>query len=568
MRAVLVAGLSLALLASGAVGASGAQDRAGSGRGVQTYYVPVTQSLVVMGNGYGHGRGMSQHGAQGAALGGRTHRQILAFYYPGTTVGTHRGPLRVLVTADTTSDVVVKPARGLRVRDLATGKAVTVPKRDGILTWRITPMFKKRARTVVQYRNAEGWQRWRVLTGDGQFSADRPLRLVLPDGSSTRYRGLLRSASPYPRAKVRDTVNVVSMDDYVRGVIAREMPSSWHPQALRAQAVAARTYASFARRANKDRYWQVCDTTSCQVYGGLPAETGTTNQAVAATAGAVLRSKGRFAFTQYSASSGGWTVDGGRSYLRAKKDPWDDWSGNPNRRWRQPISVTSLEAAYPQLGRLLSIRVTRRDGNGVWKGRVLQAVLKGSAGSVSVTGDDLRWRYGLRSTWFTIRPTPIIASWRELGGRRSPLGAPVSAEAAVTGTGGAVGARQLFEKGRSFWTRAEGANPLWGPILARYRKLDGPDSRYGFPRSGVVAVKDGGTRAAFASGAILSSPRTGPHGLYGRILLAYSKRGGAAGRLGFPTDDLVKGRKRERVTFQHGRITLHRKSGELTVGFD
>ncbi len=567
MRAVLVTGLSLALVAAGAVGASGAQDQGRSARGGQTYYVPVTRSLDVVGNGYGHGRGMSQHGAQGAALAGRTHRQILAFYYPGTNVGTRRGPLRVLVTADTSSDVVVKPARGLRVRDLASGAAVAVPTRGGIREWRITPMFKKRARTVVQYRNAQGWQRWRVLTGDGQFSADRPLRLVLPNGSSTRYRGLLRSASPYARAKVRDTVNVVNMDDYVRGVIAREMPSSWHPQALRAQAVAARTYASFARRANKDRYWQVCDTTSCQVYGGLPAETVNGNQAVAATAGVVLRSDGRPAFTQYSASSGGWTVDGGQSYLRAKKDPWDDWSGNLNRRWRQPISIGSLEAAHPQLGRLESIRVTRRDGNGVWNGRVLQAVLVGSAGSVSVTGDDLRWRYGLRSTWFTILPTPIINSWRRLGGRASPLGAPVSAETAVTGRGGASGARQLFEEGRIFWTRAEGAGPLWGPILARYRKLGGPDSRYGFPRTGVAKV-GGGTRAAFTSGAILSSPRTGPHGLYGRILLAYSKRGGAAGRLGFPTEDLVHGRKRQRVTFQHGRITLHKKSGELTVSFD
>ncbi len=567
MRAVLVTGLSLALAATGAVGAGGAPDPGGSTRGEQTYYVPVTDSLMVVGNGYGHGRGMSQHGAQGAALAGRTHRQILSFYYPGTSWGTHRGWLRVLVTADTSSDVVVKPVRGLRVRDLASGADAVLPRRDAILEWRIAPKFKKRARTVVQYRTAQGWQRWRVLTGDGQFSADRPLRLVLPDGSSTRYRGSLRAASPYPRAKVRDTVNVVTMDDYIRGVIAREMPSSWHPQALRAQAVAARTYASFARLANKDRYWHVCDTTSCQVYGGLRAETAAGNQAVAATAGVVLRSEGGPAFTQFSASSGGWTVNGGQSYLRAQKDPWDDWSGNGNRRWRQPISVTSLEAAYPQLGRLESIAVTRRDGNGVWKGRVLQAVLRGSAGSVSVTGDDLRWRYGLRSTWFTILPTPIIASWRELGGRRSPLGAPVSAEAAVTGTGGAVGARQLFEKGRSFWTRAEGANPLWGPILARYRKLDGPDSRYGFPRSGVVAVKGGGTRAAFSSGAIFSSPRTGPHGLYGRILLAYGKRGGAKGRLGFPTEDLVETATRQRVTFRGGRITLDKKSGELTVTF-
>lgn len=568
MRAVVATGLVLGLVAAGAVGASAVRDRDGSSRGGgQTYYVPVTKSLVVMGNGYGHGRGMSQHGAQGAALAGRTHRQILSFYYPGTSFGTRRGPLRVLVTADTSSDLVVKPARGLAVRDLGSGAVQAVPTRDRIRQWRIAPMVKKRARSVVHYRTAQGWQRWRVLTGDGQFKADRPLRLVLPDGSSTRYRGMLRAASPYPGAKVRDTVNVVTLDDYVRGVIASEMPSSWHQQALRSQAVAARTYAAFARRAAEDRYWHVCDTTSCQVYGGLRAETASSNRAVNATARVVLRSDGRPAFTQYSASSGGWTVDGGMSYLRAKKDPWDNWTGNDNRRWRRPIGVASLESAHPQLGRLERIRVTRRDGNGAWNGRVLQAVLEGSAGSVSVTGDDLRWRYGLRSSWFTILPTPIITSWRQLGGLRSPLGKPVSAEVPVTGRGGVHGARQLFATGRSFWTRAGGASPLWGPILARYRRVGGPDSRYGFPRTGVEAV-DGGRKASFANGAILSSRRTGPHGLYGRIRLAYSKRGGAEGRLRFPTEDLVETSTQQRVTFQGGRITLNKTSGKLTVTFD
>src|SRR5262245_33403110 len=78
----------------------------------QTYYVPVTDQVTVRGHGYGHGNGMSQYGAEGGARAGRTYRQILAKYYPGTSLGTMRGRVRVLISADTTADVKVSPARG------------------------------------------------------------------------------------------------------------------------------------------------------------------------------------------------------------------------------------------------------------------------------------------------------------------------------------------------------------------------------------------------------------------------------------------------------------------------
>ena len=64
-------------------------------------------------------------------------------------------------------------------------------------------------------------------------------------------------------------MNVLSMDDYVKGVVPREMPASWEPDAVRSQAVAARTYAAFDRAAHPTRSYQTCDTTSCQVYGGV-----------------------------------------------------------------------------------------------------------------------------------------------------------------------------------------------------------------------------------------------------------------------------------------------------------
>jgi hypothetical protein len=196
--ASVVALLGSGLVAGGlavvpaAPGATTAASAVTAPRG-QTYYVPVTRRLSVVGHGYGHGHGMSQHGAQGAALGGKRYREILGFYYPGTELGTTKGLIRVLLTGDTTSDVVVRPARGLRVRDLGADESLRLPERSRITAWRIQPARRSASTTVVHYENTTGWHHWRTLDGDGQFAAAVPLALVLPDGSTRRYRGLLRA---------------------------------------------------------------------------------------------------------------------------------------------------------------------------------------------------------------------------------------------------------------------------------------------------------------------------------------------------------------------------------------
>jgi SpoIID/LytB domain protein len=189
------------------------------------------------------------------------------------------------------------------------------------------------------------------------------------------------------------------MDNYLRGVVPLEMPASWSKQALRAQAVVARTYAAFERRAHRRGHYQICDTTSCQVYGGASAEYRRTNRAVRKTAGRIVTYRGRPAFTQFSSSSGGWTSAGGQRYLAARRDPWDDWPGNSVHTWTTTIDASRLENSYPGIGRLKRMRV-HRDGNGHWGGRIVTATLVGSAGRVTVTGDSLRWAFGLRSTWF------------------------------------------------------------------------------------------------------------------------------------------------------------------------
>jgi stage II sporulation protein D len=344
------------------------------------------------------------------------------------------------------------------------------------------------------------WHRWKpggraTLVGDGEFAAPGALSLHTP-GGVRRYRGVLRSASPKAGGAARDTVNVLSMDEYLRGVIPTEMPASWHPEAVKAQAVAARTYATWSRSQYPSRYYQICDTTSCQVYRGVDAEDPRSNAAVTATAREVLTYGGKPAFTQFSSSSGGWTSAGSVPYLPAKADPYDDFEGNGVHEWTTTFDATRIERAYPAVGVLRRIQVTRRDGNGEWGGRVWTLVLDGTKSDVTVSGDSFRARFGLRSTWFSVDPTPIISQWTSLGGATSALGAVTSREYVVPG-----GSVQKFAQGRIFYKRGVGARELYGPILTAYRARGGVTSALGYPTTGIVAVS-GGQRATFEHGAI------------------------------------------------------------------
>jgi stage II sporulation protein D len=347
---------------------------------------------------------MSQYGAYGAARQGLTADQIVGFYYPGTTPSVVGGRIRVLVTSDTTDDVVVSPVAGLAVRDRGARATYPLPVVDGATRWRLNVVG---GAPVVEHRIGGTWRSWRPdgvagFTGDLQFQArGQLLTLWTPAGQRT-YRGKLRAASPSAGSTARDTVNVVTLDDYLKGVIADEMPASWHPEAVKAQAIAARTYAAWSRAENRRRYYQICDTTSCQVYGGVAAEHPSATAAVTATAGQVLTFEGNPAFTQFSSSSGGWTSAGSVPYLPAQADPYDAHDANPMNTWAVTVDVSRLEKAYPAIGDLRRIRVTARDGNGEWFGRVVSLQLDGTRADRTISGDSFRWAFGLRSTWFAI----------------------------------------------------------------------------------------------------------------------------------------------------------------------
>ena len=358
----------------------------------QSYTVPSNGVLKLTGHGYGHGHGMSQYGARGAAKQGLTHRQILAFYYPGTAVSTTSGLIRVLITADTDNDVRVVPASGLRVREVTSRTTYVLPTPANTNTWRLRTVGGK---AVLDYNNGS-WHTYKpdgkALSGDAEFY--RAGRVTLRVAGTTRaYRGSMRLIGS-------NTVNVLGMDDYVKGVVPREMPTSWETTAVRSQAVAARTYGAWERAAHLSRSYQTCDTTSCQVYGGVDSEDPRGNNAVVVTAKQILTYQGKPAFTQFGSSSGGWLSAGSMPYLVAKADKYDGDSSNPNHTWNTTVTRGAIQRSWPSLGTLKRVIVTQRDGHGAWYGRVERMTLDGSKANVTVTGDTFRSRFGLRSSWF------------------------------------------------------------------------------------------------------------------------------------------------------------------------
>ena len=223
----------------------------------------------------------------------------------------------------------------------------------------------------------------------------------------------VRSGQRYSGGQPR-TINVVSIGDYLAGVVPNEVPASWPDAALQAQAVAARSYA-MAGDTRQQPYADTCDTIRCQVYDGVYTERGgrfraatnpRTDAAIAATAGLIRKhANGSIARTEFSSSTGGHTVGGD---FPAVVDDGDSIAANPNHTWRTSVPASKLEDRYNR-GRLLNFEVTERNGLGADGGRVLRVSLEFERGTVTETGDRIRQILGLKSNWFT----PVGASTAE-----------------------------------------------------------------------------------------------------------------------------------------------------------
>ena len=361
---------------------------------------------TVRGAGFGHGIGMSQYGAYGFALEGSEYDNILAHYYTGTRLTQAPGrPVRVLLQPNDPY---------IRVRG-----AVDI---DGTPLRRGTTYVARRSGSSVSVRTAGG-RRVGRFASPARFSApsDRPLRLL---GPALNYisDGLYRGAiEVLPDGGGVTAINVLGLDSYVRGVVAGEMPSSWPLEALKAQAVAARTYA-LATRKTTGSFDQYPDTRS-QVYRGVTGESVRSDAAVAQTAGRILTYGSIPAVTYYFSTSGGHTENVEFSFIGALTKPWlvgvpDPYDGrSPYHRWRVAFSTGTLTRALGARGRFQRLKVLKR---GV-SPRVVRARVIGSRGSSIISGPSIRARLGLRDTWLTI-VSVSSSQWRSRSARPASWG--------------------------------------------------------------------------------------------------------------------------------------------------
>lgn len=323
---------------------------------------PATK-VVISGHGWGHGHGMSQYGARGAAIDGASYAKIVKFYYPGTALGSADGSIRVWISENTSRNLTVRAQSGLIVT--GGGKTWQVAARHPHATsFRIVPVAD--SKDAIEYRAQGGdWQTMATTAAQLQFRAgNQPVTLVLP-GGNREYRGALRSVAP-DTSRRRWVVNVVSLESYVRGVVAAEMPASWPTAAVEAQAVASRTYAAY-ERAEGGHFYDICDTRACQVYGGVAAEKSAGTAAVRATAGRIVTYHGDPAFTQFASSNGGEMLAGSEPYLVSGKDPYEADSGDPLASWNKTVTVQQLMNTFGLRGGIDQISVQTVQGtDGAW----------------------------------------------------------------------------------------------------------------------------------------------------------------------------------------------------------
>ncbi len=382
----------------------------------EVYRVPPGGVFTLHGRGFGHGHGMSQWGAYGAAkMANLSANQILHFYYPHTTLATKPTTqmVRILLTAaaaSSTGYVAVAPAAGLSVTPAAGTPSVlptASPHAQPITEWRLKPVSTT---LTLQGRWGSGWHAvTRQLAAPVVISdTDSVVPVVEPgSGNATQtinYRGVVEAEISSGRA---EAVNLVNLEDYLRSVVPSEMPASWSAAALQAQAVAARTYALRGIQHPKASWFDLFGDTRDQGYGGVGSESPRSDSAIQATAGeVVVDSTGAPILAQYSSADGGWTVSGGVNYLPARADPYDGAVPNTAHAWTAPLAAATIASAFPAVGALKALVITGRDGHGVWGGRITGIALRGTRGSVSMTGSTFQLAFGLRSPWFRPTPTP------------------------------------------------------------------------------------------------------------------------------------------------------------------
>lgn len=318
-----------------------------------------------------------------------------------------RGPLvRVLLLED--QGLALRPAAesaGLRLRD---GQGRVLGEWTGAPTLQLV---QREGRVQVSLPEpllaAEIWLEALALPSD----PDPGLWL-----QQRRYRGVLQVR---PQGNGLQVINHVPLETYLASVVGSEMPASWPLEALRAQAVAARTYALRSRR--PAQAFDLKATVASQVYRGVESEAPSTLAAVETTRSLVLTHDEALIDAVFHSSSGGRTESSGDLWPRQL--PYlvsvpDFDHGSPVRAWRQSLDGEQLRKAFPELDGVQAIEVLSTSPTG----RIRQARVVGMSGELLLTGPALRSRLGLRSTW--VRFEPLVPE-------PAPMAVPVALPSAL-----------------------------------------------------------------------------------------------------------------------------------------
>jgi stage II sporulation protein D len=402
IRNLIIVTIALTLAAGAA-----ASTRSGDPQAAATLSAPV---YVVTGGGYGHGVGLSQYGALAQAQAGRSYRDILGFYYQGTTLGAApTTKVRALVASGRPSfrlgsavPFAVRDATGTRTElpagELVLGRDLQVPV-DGVPT---------------------------ALPGPLAFVPGQGGALTL-DGKG--YRGELRISIVGTNLQA---IDFVGLDAYLLGVVPGEVPKEWPPEALKAQAVAARSYtlASLVKNRDFDLY---ADQRS-QAYYGVGSEAPATTAAVKATRGEVLMYGGKVAAAFYYSSSGGRTASSQDvfgvpyPYLQARDDPWDDAS--PFHVWApKTYTPATLARAFDLASPVADVEVVETSSD-----RPASVTLVTRAGGeIQLRAAAVQARLALRSTAFRIGVMRIAGPSEPV-----PAGSPVTVTGVVHDIGDAM----------------------------------------------------------------------------------------------------------------------------------
>ena len=550
------------------------------------------------GSGYGHGIGMSQWGAYGLAKEGWSHQRILTHFYSGTRVvqsSTLPKRLRVGLTAGRST--IHLGARNGPIRLWLDGPGSTfVAKIPSGETWSVSAAPAVRKYTI---RDEAG-----TLVGGVRWGGPaRPLfvtfadvgsRVFVPEADEVWHDGyayaygylefdLTGCAS---RCVERLTIDL-PFEKYLRGM--GEMPSSWPSEALRTQAVAARTFATYKIRRyglRSDCDCHLLDGAGDQVYVGWNKESGADGDrwvaAVVGTAGQVVTYEGSVIQAFYAASDGGYSEDvedvwhGGNTayaipYLRGVCDPGEYTSANPWTDWTRSFSASTVSARLaPYTGQIGTITRFTDVRRGV-SGRIVRATARGTGGSALVEGNELRQALGLPDgrVWINADRNIVGAVRSKYDDVMCRPGLPRSTVLMLD-----HGSRQLFERG-GIYRNGQQDLTVWlrGAIHDEYLGAGGAGGRLGLPVSDAVQVRRPSAaesctsckRIVLEGGRIYFKSGVGAHALWGAVLSAYLGHGGAQGALGYPTTRvrLVDGVRR--ASFEHGTIACVNGSCDVSV---